>query len=128
MERPSGTPAREAGVRARRLGERTCMVGLGALVTPSAARAADEAAADAAVAGYRDFVFDLTTLRRYELPAVRLLADLWSRLARLGCEVVVAIRDPGLIALLPAPEPEAGWCLRPSSAEALRSLLARPVA
>src|SRR4051795_12952624 len=72
---------------ARRLGEFTCVVHAGAHVRETTALSLEQLAATAAVDGYRDFVFDLTRVGRYETPALRSVADLWRRLAGLDCEV-----------------------------------------
>ena len=75
---------------ARRLGEFTCVVHAGAHMRETTAQSLEQLAATAAVDGYRDFVFDLTRVGRYETPALRSVADLWRRLSGLDCEVFVA--------------------------------------
>ena len=76
----------------RRLGERTCVVNIGTDLRRSEAPAVSEAAGQAAADGCRDFVFDLTYVRRYERVALGWMADLWGRLGDAGCEVFVAAR------------------------------------
>jgi anti-anti-sigma regulatory factor len=115
-------------IAARRLGERTCVVHLGSRVREVTAAGLEQVAAEAAVDGYQDFVFDLTRVGRYETPALRAVADLWRRLAALDCDVFVAARNPGVIDCLHRVIPARGrWALHPTVAEALRALLARPV-
>jgi anti-anti-sigma regulatory factor len=113
---------------ARRLGEFTCIVHAGAYVRETTSQSLEQLAATAAVDGYRDFVFDLTRVGRYETPALRSVADLWRRLAGLDCEVFVAARNPGVVDCLHRVIPARGkWTLQPTVADALRALLARPV-
>src|SRR3954453_17085907 len=133
-------------VLTRRMGEFTCVVHAGAHVREATAQTLEQLAATAAVDGYRDFVFDLTRVGRYETPALRSVADLWRRLAGLecevfvarghpggglaglGCEVFVAARNPGVVDCLHRVIPARGkWALQPTVADALRALLARPV-
>jgi hypothetical protein len=115
-------------IAARRLGEFTCIVHAGAHVRETTAQSLEQVAATAAVDGYRDFVFDLTRVGRYETPALRSVADLWRRLAGLDCEVFVAARNPGVVDCLHRVIPARGkWTLQPTVADALRALLARPV-
>jgi anti-anti-sigma regulatory factor len=112
----------------RRMGEFTCVVHAGAHVREATAHALEQLAATAAVDGYRDFVFDLTRVGRYETPALRSVADLWRRLAGLDCEVFVAARNPGVVDCLHRVIPARGkWTLQPTVADALQALLARPV-
>jgi hypothetical protein len=113
---------------ARRLGEFTCVVHVGAHVRETTAQSLEQLAATAAVDGYRDFVFDLIRVGRYETPALRSVADLWRRLSGLDCEVFVAARNPGVVDCLHRVIPARGkWTLQPTVADALRALLARPV-
>jgi hypothetical protein len=115
-------------VNARRLGEYTCVVHAGAHVREATAANLEQLAAEAAVHGCCDFVFDLTRVGRYETPALRSVADLWRRLAGLDCEVFVAARNPGVVDCLHRVIPARGkWTLQPTVADALRALLARPV-
>jgi anti-anti-sigma regulatory factor len=115
-------------VLTRRLGEFTCVVHAGAHVREATAQTLEQLAATAAVDGYRDFVFDLTRVGRYETPALRSVADLWRRLSALDCEVFVAARNPGVVDCLHRVIPARGkWTLQPTVADALRGLLARPV-
>jgi anti-anti-sigma regulatory factor len=117
-----------ADVVVRRMGEFTCVVHAGAHVREATAQTLEQLAATAAVDGYRDFVFDLTRVGRYETPALRSVADLWRRLAGLDCEVFVAARNPGVVDCLHRVIPARGkWTLQPTVADALRALLARPV-
>jgi len=110
------------------MGEFTCVVHAGAHVREATAQTLEQLAATAAVDGYRDFVFDLTRVGRYETPALRSVADLWRRLAGLECEVFVAARNPGVVDCLHRVIPARGkWALQPTVADALRALLARPV-
>ncbi|MEA2284196.1 MAG: hypothetical protein QOJ21_239 [Solirubrobacteraceae bacterium] len=112
----------------RRLGEFTCVVHAGAHVREATASNLEQMVASAAVEGYRDFVFDLTRVGRYETPALRSVADLWRRLSGLDCEVFVAARNPGVVDCLHRVIPARGkWTLQPTVADALRALLARPV-
>jgi nucleotide-binding universal stress UspA family protein len=102
-------------VMSRRLGEFTCVVHAGAHVREATAHTLEQLAATAAVDGYRDFVFDLTRVGRYETPALRSVADLWRR-------------NPGVVDCLHRVIPARGkWSLQPTVADALRALLARPV-
>ena len=109
----------------RRLGERACVVDLGADFM--AARAADDLAAGAAVGGAREFVFDLTHVRRFEADALIDLASLCRRLVSYGCEVHVAAHDPGLALELRRLAHGDGWTLSPNLSAALTGLLSRPV-
>jgi hypothetical protein len=111
----------------RRLGEGTCVISLGADAGRLAAAAADEVAVSAAADGCSDFVFDLTALRRYEVTALWRLADLWQGLTGFGYAVLVAAGDPGVLGTLRRALGGDADLLRPSVADALRALLARPV-
>ena len=123
---PQGEPG--DGLDVRPLGERTCVLSVGVQVWETTAVGIEQIAANAAVDGYRDFVFDLTRVGRYETAALRALADLWRRLAGLGCEVYVAARNPGLVDCVERVLAARGtWSLQPTVAEALQALLARPV-
>jgi anti-anti-sigma regulatory factor len=116
----------EAPVAAvRRLGEHACVVDLGADFM--AARQADDLAASAAVGGAREFVFDLSQVRRYDGEALVDLAMLCRRLASYGCEVIVAAYDPGLVLELRRLAHGDGWTVKPTLAAALTELLSRPV-
>jgi len=115
------------GVATRRMGERTCLIALGPDVRRSAAGVVDRLAVDAAVDGFRDFVFDLTAIRRYESLALRELADLWRRLSGFDCDVFVAAGDPGVVGCLRRAPAQEGWVMLATVADALRALLARPV-
>lgn len=109
----------------RRLGERACIVDLGGdLIT---ARAADDLAAGAAVSGAREFVFDLTSLRRYEPHALYDLAALCRRLSSYGCEVFVAAQDPGVSLELRELAYGDSWTLSPTLNAAIGELLSQPV-
>jgi len=110
---------------ARRLGQTACIVDMGDDFTT--ARAADDLAAGAAVSGAREFVFDLSSVRRYEAEALFDLAALCRRLASYGCEVLVASNDPGLTLELRRLAHGDAWTLRPTLATALAELLSRPV-
>lgn len=114
-------------VSIRRLGECTAVVSLGADAGRFAAAGADELAVGAAADGCQDFVFDLTDLRRYEVTALWRLADLWQGLTSFGYGVLVAAADPGVVGTLRRALGEDAAMLRPSVAEGLRALLARPV-
>lgn len=114
-------------VSIRRLGESTCVVTLGADAGRLAAAAADELAVGAAADGCEDFVFDLTDLRRYEVTALWRLADLWQGLGGFGYSVLVAACDAGVVGTLRRALGDDASMLRPTVAEALRSLLARPL-
>jgi hypothetical protein len=111
----------------RRLGERTCVVNIGTDLRRTEAPAVSEAAGQAAADGCRDFVFDLTYVRRYERVALGWMADLWGRLADAGCEVFVAAREPGVVRDLCELPTDDGWTLLPSATKALRALLSKPV-
>src|SRR3954453_4550981 len=115
-------------VLSRRMGEFTCVVHAGAHVREATAHTLEHLAATAAVDGYRDFVFDLTRVGRYETPALRSVADLWRRLSGLDCEVFVAARNPGEVDCLHRVIPARGkWTLQPTVADARRALLGRRV-
>lgn len=114
-------------VSIRRLGESTCVVSLGADAGRFAAAGADELAVGAAADGCQDFVFDLTDLRRYEVTALWRLADLWQGLTSFGYGVLVAAGDPGVVGTLRRALGEDAGMLRPTVADGLRALLARPV-
>lgn len=109
----------------RRLGERACVIDLGADFT--AVRAADDLAAGAAVGGAREFVFDLSNVRRYESEALFELAALCRRLVSYGCEVFVAAHDPGVTLELRRLAHGDAWKLAPTLPRALTELLLRPV-
>jgi anti-anti-sigma regulatory factor len=109
----------------RQLGERACVIDLGADFT--AARAADDLAAGAAGGGAREFVFDLTHVRRYEAEALFDLAALCRRLVSYGCEVLVAAHDPGVTLELRRLAHGDGWTISPTLSAALTGLLSRPV-
>ena len=111
----------------RRLGERTCVVNVGTDLRRSEAPAVSEAAGQAAADGCRDFVFDLTYVRRYERVALGWMADLWGGLGDAGCEVFVAAREPGVVRDLCELPTDDGWTLLPSATKALRALLSKPV-
>jgi anti-anti-sigma regulatory factor len=115
------------GLGVRRLGERTCVVNVGTDLRRTEAPAVSEAAGQAAAEGCRDFVFDLTYVRRYERVALGWMADLWARLGDAGCEVFVAAREPGVVRDLCELPTDDGWTLLPSTTKALRALLSKPV-
>jgi hypothetical protein len=127
---PHGTPTPDSGpeVLTRRLGEYTCVLYSGTVMREATAGDLEQAACTAAGEGCRDFVFDLTRIGRYETPALRAVADLWRRLYGLDCAVYVAARNPGVVDCLHRVIPARGtWTLQPTAADALRTLLARPV-
>ncbi len=109
----------------RRLGDRACIVDLGGDLT--SARAGDDLAAGAAVSGAREFVFDLTGVRRYESEALFELAALCRRLSSYGCAVFVAAHDPGVTLELRRLSHGDAWTLSPSLSGALGALLSQPV-
>jgi anti-anti-sigma regulatory factor len=109
----------------RRLGERACVIDLGEDF--SAARAADDLAAGAAVGGAREFVFDLTHVRRYDGEALGELAALCRRLVSYGCDVYVAAHDPGVTLELRRLAHGDAWKLAPTLPRALTELLSRPL-
>jgi hypothetical protein len=115
------------GLRVRRLGERTCVVNVGTDLRRTEAPGVSEAAGQAAADGCRDFVFDLTYVRRYERVALGWMADLWARLGDAGCEVFVAAGEPGVVRDLCELPADDGWTLLPSATKALRALLSKPV-
>ena len=108
-----------------RLGERACVIDLGDDF--SGARAADDLAAGAAVGGAREFVFDLTNVRRYDSEALGELAALCRRLVSYGCDVFVAAHDPGVTLELRRLAHGDGWKLAPTLPRALTELLSRPL-
>jgi anti-anti-sigma regulatory factor len=115
------------GLGVRRLGERTCVVSIGTDLRRTEAPSVSEAAGQAAADGCRDFVFDLTYVRRYERVALGWMADLWARLGDAGCDVFVAAREPGVVRDLCELPTDDGWTLLPSATKALRALLSKPV-
>ena len=115
------------GLEARRLGERTCVVIVGMDLRRNEAPTVSEAAGQAAAEGYREFVFDLTYVRRHERVALGWMADLWARLGAGGCDVLVAAREPGLVRDLCELPADDGWTLLPSATKALRALLSKPI-
>ena len=76
---------------------------------------------------YRDLVFDLTFLRRYETFALVRLAREWDRLAASGCMIHVAAREARVVADLERLVGDDRWELHPSTTRALRALLSAPV-
>lgn len=120
-------PDTVSGVTLRRLGESTCVLGIGSDLRRVASGSLEDAAATAASRGCEAFVFDLTDLRAYEAGGLRRLADLWRRLAVLDCDVFVAAGNLSLTADMRRLPAQDAWTLAPSVAEALRALLARPV-
>jgi hypothetical protein len=122
----SRPPAPE--VVARRLGELTCIVHAGTFIRDTTVADLEHEACGAAGDGFRDFLFDLTRVARYETPALRAVADLWRRLDAIGCTVYVAARNPGVIDCVHRVVPARGaWKLQPTVTDGLRALLARPV-
>lgn len=109
----------------RRLGDRACVIELGEDF--SGARAADDLAAGAAVGGAREFVFDLTNVRRYDSEALAELAALCRRLVSYGCDVFVAAHDPGVTLELRRLAHGDGWKLAATLPRALTELLSRPI-
>jgi anti-anti-sigma regulatory factor len=109
----------------RRLGERACVIDLGADFT--GARSADDLAAKAAVGGAREFVFDLSSVRRYESEALLELAALCRRLVSYGCEVFVAAHDPGVTLELRRLAHGDTWRIAPTLPRALTELLSKPI-
>src|SRR4051794_21901705 len=95
-------------VLSRRMGEFTCVVHAGAHVREATAHTLEQLAATAAVDGYRDFVFDLTRVGRYETPALRSVADLWRRPSGPGCAGFLDARKPGVGDCLPRRDPARG--------------------
>jgi anti-anti-sigma regulatory factor len=110
-----------------RLGERTCVINVGTdlrhLELPLVEEAVDGVMRDE----YRDLVFDLTFLRRYETFALVRLAREWDRLAESGCAIHVAARDARVVADLERLVNGVGWDLHPSTTRALRALLSAPL-
>jgi hypothetical protein len=127
LGRQSAHPHAAPTVSVRRLSESTCVVSLGADAGRFAAAGADELAVATAADGGRDFVFDLTDLRRYEVTALWRLADLWEGLTGFGYGVLVAASDPGVVGTLRRALGEDAGMVLPTVADALRALLARPV-
>jgi anti-anti-sigma regulatory factor len=122
-----GLPATVAGIKLRRLGEGTCVVGVGADLRRVGSGAVEDAVATAAGRGCEDFVFDLSRLRAYDLAGLRRLADLWRRLALLDCGVFVAATGSALTADLRRLPAQDAWSVAGSVGEALCGLLVRPV-
>ena len=127
FEASGPVPETVDGVQLRRLGEHTCVITVGTDLRRVSSGALEEAAATAAARGCSDFVFDLGALRAYEAGGLRRLADLWRRLAVLDCGVFVAATTLSLTADLRRLPAQDAWTLAPSTAEALRVLLGRPV-
>jgi anti-anti-sigma regulatory factor len=110
-----------------RLGERTCVINVGTDLRHLELPLVDEAVEGVMHEDYRDLVFDLTFLRRYETFALVRLAREWDRLAASGCAVHVAAREARVVADLERLVDSVGWELHPSTTRALRALLSAPV-
>jgi anti-anti-sigma regulatory factor len=110
-----------------RLGERTCVINVGTDLRHLELPLVDEAVEAMLRDDYRDLVFDLTFLRRYETFALVRLAREWDRLAASGCTIHVAAREARVVADLERLVGAVGWELHPSTTSALRALLSAPV-
>jgi hypothetical protein len=124
---PAPLPAAVSGVAVRRLGHHTCVVTLAPDFLRIGAKAVEDAVGVAVECGCDDFVFDLGRVRRWDTKGLRLMADLWRRLALLECGVYVAARDAGVTADLRRLPAQDAWNVCPTVADALQALLARPV-
>jgi hypothetical protein len=110
-----------------RLGERTCVINVGTDLRHIELPLVEEAVEGVMQDDYRDLVFDLTFLRRYETFALVRLAREWDRLAVSGCTIHVAAREARVVADLERLAGAVGWQLHPSTTRALRALLSAPV-
>ena len=110
-----------------RLGERTCVINVGTDLRHLELPLVDEAVEAMLRDDYRDLVFDLTFLRRYETFALVRLAREWDRLAASGCAIHIAAREARVVADLERLAGAVGWELHPSTTSALRALLSAPV-
>ena len=81
-----------------RLGERTCVINVGTDLRHLELPLVDETVESVMREDYRDLVFDLTFLRRYETFALVRLAREWDRLAASGCTIHVAAREARVVA------------------------------
>ena len=111
----------------RRLGERTCVINVGASLRAIELARLDGAVRTASQDGCRDFVFDLSYLRRYETLALARVARDWDDRVALGCQVHVAVREPRVRAELERMALTEEWALHRSPTQALRALLSAPV-
>jgi anti-anti-sigma regulatory factor len=111
----------------RRLGERTCVIDVGAELRHIELPEIDDAVRIVLAGGGRDIVFDLTHVRRYEPFALVRLAREWDRLAETGCDVHVAAREPRVVSDLERLVGTTGWELHASATQALRALLSAPI-
>jgi anti-anti-sigma regulatory factor len=122
----SGAPLVELSIQ--RLGERTCVIGVGTELRHVELPAIEEAVEGVMRDGVRDIVFDLTFLRRYETFALVRLAREWDRWAEAGCAIHVAARETRVLGDLERLLGTTDWQLHRSTAHALRELLSAPVA
>jgi anti-anti-sigma regulatory factor len=111
----------------RRLGDRTCVINVGTELRHVELPVVEEAVNSVIGEDYRDIVFDLTYLRRYETFALVRLAREWDRLAASGCAIHVAAREPRVVADLERLVSVVGWDLHRSTTHALRALLSAPL-
>ena len=111
----------------RRLGERTCVIALGAQLGHVDLPPIEDAVRSVLREGCEDLVFDLTEARFYETFALVRIAREWDRLAAAGCAVYVAARDPRVVADLERLSGTDGWTLHGSAPHALRALLSAPL-
>jgi anti-anti-sigma regulatory factor len=121
----SGAPLVELSIH--RLGESTCVIGVGTELRHVELPAIDEAVEGVLRDGVRDMVFDLTFLRRYETFALVRLAREWDRLAETGCAIHVAARETRVLGDLERLLGTTDWQLHRSTTHALRELLSAPV-
>ena len=110
-----------------RLGERTCVINVGTDLRHLELPLVEEAVEGVMRDEYRDLVFDLTFLRRYETFALVRLAREWDRLATSGCTIHVAAREARVVADLERLASGDGWELHPSTTRALRAMLSAPL-
>jgi anti-anti-sigma regulatory factor len=115
----------ELGIR--RLGERTCVINVGAELRHVELPVIDEAVRSLMSEDCKDLVFDLTYLRRYETFALVRLAREWDRLAASGCVIHVAASEARVVSDLERLVGPVGWELHRSTTGALRALLSAPV-
>jgi len=115
-------------VTSRRLGERTCVVSVGAALDAPAARGLEEGVTSALADGCRDFVLDFTAVRgcRDRRPTAA-LSRIAHDFASHGCEVVVAACHVDLLTFFDSMPDWAHLPLAHERDEALALLLERPV-
>jgi hypothetical protein len=115
----------EPGVR--RLGERTCLIEIGAELRHTLLPELLEHLRVLQEEGEHDYVFDLCDLRRYEPYALVRLARQLDRLAAEGNAVHIAASGTRASADLRCMAASDGWVLHESLGAAMRDLLTAPV-